>query len=77
LEKEYTDEIAASDEQTVKLAVRSLLEVVESGSKNLEIAVLKRNEELKFLTEAELDVIVKQIEAEKAAAMEDTPEKKK
>lgn len=33
----------------------------------MEIAVLKRNDELKFLTDTELEAIVKQIDAEKAA----------
>eukprot|EP01114_Cavostelium_apophysatum_P015379 TRINITY_DN416_c0_g1_i1.p1 TRINITY_DN416_c0_g1~~TRINITY_DN416_c0_g1_i1.p1 ORF type:complete len:252 (+),score=61.23 TRINITY_DN416_c0_g1_i1:162-917(+) len=70
LEKEYTEEIAADDDLTLKLAIRSLLEVVESGSKNLEIAVLKRGEVLRFLNDQELDTIVKQIEAEKAALEE-------
>ena len=31
LEKHYTDEIAASDEACIKLTVRALLEVVQSG----------------------------------------------
>ena len=33
LEKHYTDEIAASDEACIKLTVRALLEVVQSGGK--------------------------------------------
>jgi len=65
LEKTYTDDIAKSSEDTMKLAVRALLEVVESGSKNLEIAFLKRDQDLQFLTDAEVETIVKQIEAEK------------
>jgi len=65
LEKTYTEEIAASVAETTKLAIRSLMEVVESGSKNIEIAVLKRNEELIFLSDNEIDAFVKQIEAEK------------
>jgi len=72
LEKEYTDEIAASSELTLKLAIRSLLEVVESGSKNLEIAVLKRGEQLRFLPDTEIDTIVKEIESEKAAMEENS-----
>lgn len=64
LEKHYTDE---SDETTIKLAVRSLLEVVESGSKNIEIAVLRKNQPLKILEDAEVEALVKVIEAEKAA----------
>jgi len=65
LEKTYTDDIAKSSEETMKLAVRALLEVVESGSKNLEIAFLKRDQDLQFLTDTEVEAIVKQIEAEK------------
>jgi len=76
LEKEYTEAIANSSELVLKLAVRSLLEVVESGSKNLEIAVLRRGEQLKFLNETELDAIVKVVEAEKAAAAEESAPKK-
>jgi len=77
LEKEWTEEISNSQHLTLKLAIRSLLEVVESGSKNLEIALLKRGEELQFLTEAELEVFVKEIEAEKAAAMEESGQQSK
>ncbi len=46
LEKNYTDEIYESDQQCVKLAIRALLEVVQSGSKNVEIAVARRNRPL-------------------------------
>ncbi|EFA81268.1 proteasome subunit alpha type 7 [Heterostelium album PN500] len=38
LEKNFTDE---SDTASIKLAVRALLEVVESGNKNIEIAINK------------------------------------
>jgi len=67
LEKYYTDEIAASTYETTKLAIRAVMEVVESGGKNIEIAVLSRGQDLKFLAESEVDTYVKQIEAEKAA----------
>ena len=35
LEKHYTDEIAKSDEACIKLTVRALLEVVQSGGRSL------------------------------------------
>jgi len=70
LEKNYTDELAESDEETIKLAVKALMEVVESGSKNIEIAVLKRNQELKILEDAQIEATVKTIEEEKAKAEE-------
>eukprot|EP00124_Ichthyophonus_hoferi_P003623 Ihof_evm6s326 gene=Ihof_evmTU6s326 len=43
LEKHYNDAIAKSDDETVTLAVKALLEVVQSGGKNIEIAVMKKD----------------------------------
>ncbi|KAL1217067.1 Proteasome subunit alpha type-7-B [Cardamine amara subsp. amara] len=66
LEKNYKE---TSGQETIKLAIRALLEVVESGGKNIEVAVMTREESgLRQLEEAEIDVIVAEIEAEKAAA---------
>lgn len=42
-------------------------QVVESGGKNIEIAVMTKNEGLRFLEETEVEEIVAGIEAEKAA----------
>ncbi|WVZ91770.1 hypothetical protein U9M48_037896 [Paspalum notatum var. saurae] len=66
LEKNYRDTSPGKD--TVKLAIRALLEVVESGGKNIEIAVMTHEDGLRELQEAEIDEYVAQIEAEKAAA---------
>jgi len=63
LEKNYNDNM--TDEAAVKLTVRALLEVVEAGSKNLDIAVLRRDGPLSFLEDSEVDKIVAEIEAEK------------
>ncbi|KAF3796442.1 Proteasome subunit alpha type-7 [Nymphaea thermarum] len=65
LEKNYK---GTSGQETVKLAIRALLEVVESGGKNIEIAVMTRDKGLRQLEESEIDSIVAEIEAEKAAA---------
>lgn len=47
----------------------SSVQVVESGGKNIEVAVMTREESgLRQLEEAEIDAIVAEIEAEKAAA---------
>ena len=51
-----------------KLAVRALLEVVEAGSKNIEVAVMRRDTGLTILTDEEVDAITAEIEAEKTAA---------
>jgi len=76
LEKNYVDESVSTPEGTLKLAIKALLEVVESGSKNIEIAVLERNKELRLVEDKELEDIVKQIEKEKEAEGEKKGEKK-
>jgi hypothetical protein len=40
LEKNYTENLERAD--TIKLAVKSLLEVVQTGAKNIEISVMER-----------------------------------
>uniref|UniRef100_A0AAR2JLL7 Proteasome subunit alpha type n=1 Tax=Pygocentrus nattereri TaxID=42514 RepID=A0AAR2JLL7_PYGNA len=49
LEKNYTDEAIASDNDAIKLAIKALLEVVQSGGKNIELAVIRRNQPLKVI----------------------------
>ncbi|KAJ7953147.1 Proteasome subunit alpha type [Quillaja saponaria] len=65
LEKNYKE---TSGKETIKVAIRALLEVVESGGKNIEVAVMTKEHGLRQLEESEIDVIVAEIEAEKAAA---------
>jgi len=65
LEKNYSEQTA---QDGVKLACRALLEVVEAGSKNIVVAVLRRGAELQMLDDAEVDKIVMTLEAEKVAA---------
>nr|AGT17219.1 proteasome alpha subunit D2 [Saccharum hybrid cultivar R570] len=65
LEKNYKE---TSGKETIKLAIRALLEVVESGGKNIEVAVMTKKDGLQELEEAEIDEYVAEIEAEKAAA---------
>ena len=64
LEKNYNDEIVNDNEECIKLCIRGLLEVVESGSKNIEIAVLTRDS-IKFLDEDEVENLVTQVEQAK------------
>jgi len=72
LEKNYKDE---GDEQTIKLALKALLEVVESG-KNLDVAIVKSGQPLTLLTEEQVDTYVKQIEVEKAEEEERTKQQR-
>jgi len=50
LEKYYTAEDATSEEKTIKLAIRALLEVVQSGGKNLEIAVMRKDQKMQVIS---------------------------
>jgi len=73
LEKSYTPEVAANERETIKLALKALLEVVQSGSKNMEVAVMRRSKQLEILSTDVLDDMIKEIEKEK----EDEADKKK
>ncbi|XP_077299956.1 proteasome subunit alpha type-7-1-like [Arctopsyche grandis] len=65
LEKHYTAEEVSTQDGAVKLAIRALLEVVQSGQKNLEIAVMQRNKPIVMLDAATIDAHVETIEKEK------------
>lgn len=61
LEQNYKE--SAPSEEIIKLAVRALLEVVESGAKNMEVAVIRRGEPLTLLSDEEVQNLVQEIEA--------------
>lgn len=65
LEKNYTDNM--STPEAIKMTVKSLLEVVQSGAKNVEVAVMERGKAVRFLDQAEVDAIAEEIEKEKEA----------
>jgi len=54
LEKHYSEDQVATDRGTIKLALKALLEVVQSGSKNMEVAVMRRREPLRVRETASL-----------------------
>merc|ERR1712159_857851 len=66
LEKNYTEDL--EDKKADTLAIQSLMEVVESGSKNIEVAVLRHGQELQVLPEGEVETYCKEIEAAKQEA---------
>jgi 20S proteasome subunit alpha 4 len=55
LEKNYKEDLASLD--ATKLAIRSLLDVVESGNKNIELVVVTAGA-VKHLTDTEIEEIV-------------------
>jgi len=73
LEKNYTPEMVETNESAIKLAIRALLEVVQSGGKNIELAVMEKGSPMKMLEVTEIEKYVAEIEKEK----EEEAEKKK
>lgn len=70
LEKNWTANLA--QDEAVKLAVKALLEVVDSGSKNMEIAVMLRGQPVHMYPEDTLQDIITTIEREQEEAKKAT-----
>ncbi len=52
-------------EETIKLTVKSLLEVVQTGAKNIQIAIMAPGKAVEMLPTEDIESYVKRIEAEK------------
>ena len=65
LEKNYTEDIAADNKLCVKLAIRALQEVVQSGAQNMELVVLEYGKPMTPLSMDELEALVKEVEEDR------------
>lgn len=63
LERNYKDDM--DRDATVRLAIKSLLEVVQTGAKNIEIALMAPGKTVEMLSVEEIEGFVKNIEQEK------------
>ncbi|KAG0034416.1 Proteasome subunit alpha type-4 [Podila clonocystis] len=70
LEKNYKEDM--SKQETIKLAIKSLLEVVQTGAKNIEIAIMGSDSIVKRLELSEIETVVAEIEAENEKEKEKT-----
>lgn len=52
-------------EETIQLAIRSLLEVVQTGAKNIEVAIMVPGKTIDILPDEQVEAVVKSIETEK------------
>lgn len=65
---EYEKEEAKKPDAMIKLAVHSLLEVVESGSKNIEVVLIRHGQPLEYMADDKVKAYVDEIEKEKEEA---------
>lgn len=65
LEKNHKDDLTR--EESIKLTVKSLLEVVQTGAKNIEISVMEGYGKITNLALEQIEEIVQEIEREKEA----------
>lgn len=63
LERNHKDEM--DRDETIKLTVKSLLEVVQTGAKNIEIAIMAAGQTIEMLPVEDIESYVKNIESEK------------
>lgn len=75
LEKKYTECVVdvpkeTAEEETIKLSIKAMLEVVESSHKNIEVTVMHRDTGIKILPESEIERLVATVEKEKSEAEE-------
>lgn len=68
LEKNYPEELSRSE--AIKLTIKSLLEVVQTGAKNIEISVMEKYGVVTNLEQSEIEAIVAEIESDKEAEAE-------
>ena len=63
LEEKYKDNMSEND--ALKCTIDAMLQYVESGSKNMEVAVIKPGNDFKIVPDEQVDEIIKQVEASK------------
>ncbi|KAI9226103.1 MAG: putative PRE6-20S proteasome subunit [Piptocephalis tieghemiana] len=68
LEKNYDAEVEEAG--AVKLAIKSLLEVVQTGAKNIEVVVMTKGGEMRALQVDEVESVCQEIDREKEAEAE-------
>jgi len=72
LEKNWTPTLSETD--AIRLTIRALLEVVDSGSKNMEIAVILKDRPMQTIPEEDVQVVITDIERELEEAKNATQE---
>jgi 20S proteasome subunit alpha 4 len=83
LEEHYNDETIKDEASVLKLVIKALSQVVQSGAQNIEIAVMKANLDEpshcshRLLPVEEVEALLKEVDDERAAAEAEEAAKKK
>jgi 20S proteasome subunit alpha 4 len=59
LEKHYKADM--TDDEAIKLAVSSLLEVVENGARNLDVELMPRGQPMRLMSEEDLQRVIESL----------------
>jgi len=62
LEKNWTAE--QTEDEAVRLTIKALMEVVDSGSKNIEIAIMRRDSVVHMMPDAAIEAVISDVEKE-------------
>ncbi len=63
LEEKYKDNM--NEDEVLNLTIDGMLQYVESGSKNMEVAVIRPGNEFRYVPDEKVDEIIKQVEDNK------------
>eukprot|EP01038_Epipyxis_sp_PR26KG_P012399 gene12399-16631_t len=72
LEKNWA--LNLTEDEAVRLTIKALLEVVDSGSKNMEIALMRRGDPMILVSEEQLQAVITDIEREQEEAKKSNTE---
>jgi len=63
VEEKYKDNM--TEDEVLKCTIDAMLQYVEAGSKNMEVAVIKPGNDFKIVPDERIEEIIKQVEASK------------
>lgn len=75
LEKHHTDADNANEDQAVRITIKALLEVVDIGSQQIEVAVVRDGRGMELLSQEHVDALTKEINEEKEKEKAKEPKK--
>jgi 20S proteasome subunit alpha 4 len=76
LEKNIKDGESMNEQQTIRMAISAMLEVIEAGGKNMEVGVMRMNEGIVMLENDIVESVSKELIEEREKSKQQSEEKK-